>query len=162
MKHKSFSDMNCSLAQTLEVIGERWTLLIIRDAFLGLSRFEDFQNDLGVARNILTARLKRLVDQGILTRQPVTEKGRRYHYFLTQKGQDLLGIVLAYTHWGDKWLANKKGVRLVFTEKATGKAVEPMRVRSKAGTPLTIDQLDVKAGPGGSPHVKALFGIYGD
>src|SRR5574337_1401356 len=116
MKLKSFDHMNCSLALTLDVIGERWTLLILRDAFFGTKRFEEFQRGLGIARNILTSRLNRLVDEGILERRPA-EAGR-YEYVLTDKGLELQPVLLAMTHWGDRHKPHVKGKRVVFVARA--------------------------------------------
>ncbi len=135
--------MDCSLAQTVEIIGERWTLLILRDAFSGARRFEQFQKNLGIARNILTQRLKALVDQGILEKKPA-ESGR-FEYRLTDKGLDLQPILMAITHWGDKYTA-PDGPRITFIERATGNPVEPMSVRTTDGRRL--NPKDVKAVPG--------------
>src|SRR5712692_2233716 len=103
MRRTSFSDMDCSVAQTLEVIGEWWTLLILRDSFQGVRRFDDFQRRLGVARNVLTQRLDRLVEQGILARRQYQDRPARYEYRLTAKGLDLYPVVIALMDWGDRW-----------------------------------------------------------
>lgn len=150
MKLKSFSHMNCSLAQTLEVIGERWTLLILRDAFFGRKRFEEFQKSLGIARNILTSRLNRLVDEGILEKRPVD--GGRHEYVLTSKGLDLQPVLLAMTHWGDRYKPNARGRRIVFVERATGEPVAPMAVRSADGRVLGPRDIKATPGPGASPR----------
>ena len=97
----------CSVAQVLEIIGERWTLLIIRDAFLGLTRFDQFQRSLGVARNVLTDRLGRLVDAGIFERVLYAERPPRYEYVLTAKGRDLFTALNALRQWGDQHLSAK-------------------------------------------------------
>ncbi len=146
MKLKSFDHMNCSLAQTLDVIGERWTLLILRDAFFGTKRFEQFQKNLDIARNILTARLNRLVDEGILAKRPID--GGRFEYVLTDKGLDLQPVLLAMTHWGDKYKPNAKGKRLVFVERATGKPIAPMAVHATDGRVLKPRDIKAKPGPG--------------
>ncbi|NJN50475.1 MAG: helix-turn-helix transcriptional regulator [Gammaproteobacteria bacterium] len=146
MKLKSFRGMNCSLAQTLEVVGERWTLLILRDAFLGAKRFEQFQNSLGIARNILTMRLNHLVAEGILDRRPI--EGGRFEYVLTDKGLDLQPVLLSMTHWGDKHQPNPKGTRLVFVERDTGKPIQAMAVHSAEGRPLKPRDIKAKQGPG--------------
>ena len=95
--------MECSIARTLEVIGERWSLLIVRDAFYGVRRFEDFRADLGVARNVLTDRLNSLVARGVLERRQYEDRPPRYEYLLTPKGRDLLPVVLTMMRWGDRW-----------------------------------------------------------
>src|SRR6185437_16671788 len=98
-------DQNCSIARALEVLGDRWTLLVIRDAFLGVHRFDDFQRDLGVARNVLSDRLARLVDEGLLERRRYQERPERFEYRLTEKGLDLFEVLAALMHWGDRWYA---------------------------------------------------------
>ena len=96
-------EMACSIARTLEHIGERWTFLILRDAFYGVRRFDDFQADLGVARNILTKRLKKLVETGIMRREQYQDHPARYEYRLTEKGRELVPILVTMVAWGDKW-----------------------------------------------------------
>lgn len=103
MTPRDFSDMDCPVAHTLDVVGERWSLLILRDAFYGLSRFDDFQRNLGVARNILTDRLTKLVGSGVLEKVQYEERPPRFEYKLTPKGRDLLPVLLTMMHWGDKW-----------------------------------------------------------
>ncbi|GAA4385785.1 winged helix-turn-helix transcriptional regulator [Tsukamurella soli] len=105
MRRTSFADVNCSVAQCLEVVGERWTPLIIRDALLGVTRFEDFRERLGIARNVLTLRLEQLVEDGILMREPYQDKPIRYDYRLTDKGLDLWHVIGAMREWGDRWSA---------------------------------------------------------
>jgi DNA-binding HxlR family transcriptional regulator len=105
MERKSFTGMDCSVAQCLEVIGEWWTMLIIRDCFLGFSRFEDFQQRLGISRNILQTRLRTLVDYGVLERIPYSEHPPRADYKLTAKGIDLWPVLTTMRQWGDKYAA---------------------------------------------------------
>lgn len=104
MLHRTYSDQDCSVARALEVVGERWTILILRDAFLGVRRFDDFQRSLGVARNVLQTRLKRLVDEGLLERRCYQERPVRYEYCLTPRGKDLWPVLLALMEWGDRHL----------------------------------------------------------
>jgi DNA-binding HxlR family transcriptional regulator len=146
VKLKSFDHMNCSLAQTLDVIGERWTLLILREAFFGKKRFEEFQKGLGIARNILTSRLNRLVDEQILEKRPV-EAGR-HEYVLTQKGLELQPVLLSMTHWGDRHKPHAKGKRVVFVERSTGEPIAPMAVRSADGRVLGPRDIRAVPGPG--------------
>jgi len=101
MERKSFADMDCSVAQCLEVVGEWWSMLVVRDAFLGVTRFDAFQERLGISRNILQQRLARLVDAGVLRREPYCEHPRRYDYRLTDKGRDLWPVLTAMRQWGD-------------------------------------------------------------
>jgi len=107
MLNRTYEGQNCSIARALELVGERWTLLIIRDAFLGLRRFEQFQDSLGIARNVLTDRLNRLVDEGILERVAYSERPPRFEYRLTEKGRDLRVALLALMQWGDRHLSEK-------------------------------------------------------
>jgi len=102
VERKSFRDVNCSVAQGLELIGEWWTLLIIRDTFMGVRRFDDFQRRLGISRNVLNQRLTRLVDEGILRKVPYQDRPVRYDYRLTEKGIDLWPVITAIRQWGDK------------------------------------------------------------
>lgn len=103
MAPANFADLDCSIARTLEVIGERWSLLIVRDAFYGVRRFDDFRRDLGIARNVLTDRLHTLVAQGVFERRQYEDRPPRHEYVLTPKGRDLLPVVLTMMRWGDRW-----------------------------------------------------------
>ena len=106
---KSLSDLHCSVARSLDVIGERWTMLVLRDAFNGLTKFEEFAESLPIARNILAARLKTLVDHGVLEREQYQERPPRYAYHLTKKGADLYPVLIALLNWGDEYLAGSDG-----------------------------------------------------
>jgi DNA-binding HxlR family transcriptional regulator len=105
MERKSFVEMDCSVAQCLEVIGEWWSMLIVRDTFMGVTRFEEFQRRLGISRNILRERLNSLVEAGVLMRIPYSEHPPRYDYKLTQKGKDLWPVLTAMRQWGDQYSA---------------------------------------------------------
>src|SRR5579862_9741823 len=107
MLKRDYEGQNCSIASALEILGERWTLLIVRDVFLGLHRFDQFQESLGIARNVLTERLNRLVDEGILERVRYSDRGDRHEYWLTRKGRDLLLPLTALRQWGDRYLSEK-------------------------------------------------------
>src|SRR5262245_17229223 len=107
MLGREYEDQNCSVARTLEIVGERWTLLIVRDALLGLTRFEQFQHSLGIARNVLADRLNRLVDAGILERVRYSERPERYDYLLTEKGSELRLALAGLRQWGDAYLSPK-------------------------------------------------------
>jgi len=145
MKLKSFAGMNCSLAQTLNIVGERWSLLIIRDASFGLSRFDDFQKSLGVARNMLSTRLKQLTEAGILMK--VSDRSGRFKYKLTEKGWDLMPVLLSMTHWGDKHVPDERGERVVFVDKESGRPVEPMTVHNADGKPVRYFEVKPTLGP---------------
>src|ERR1700750_3199042 len=102
MLHRTYSDQDCSVARALEVVGERWTILILRDAFLGVRRLDDFQRSLGVARNVLQTRLRRIVEGGLLERRVSRERPVRHEYRLTPRGEDLWPVLLALMEWGDR------------------------------------------------------------
>lgn len=146
MKRKDFDHLNCSLAQTLSVIGEHWTLLIIRDVFMGLDRFDEFQKDLGIARNVLSERLKRLVGQGILDK--VTGDQGFPEYRLTKKGLALQPILLSMTHWGDKYKPNPRGKRLTFIDRRDSRPIQTMAVKAHDDRKLRPADVTVKRGPG--------------
>jgi DNA-binding HxlR family transcriptional regulator len=103
---RDYAGQDCSIARALEVVGERWTLLIVRDAFLGLRRFDEFQESLGIARNVLASRLARLVEEGILERVRYSERPERFEYRLTPKGRDLHVALAALRQWGDAYLGS--------------------------------------------------------
>ena len=102
MLPRTYEDQNCSIARSLEVLGDRWTILVMRDAFMRVRRFEDFQRNLGVARNVLTDRLGRLVEEGILERVPYQDRPARFEYRLTEKGIDLWPVMMSLLQWGDR------------------------------------------------------------
>jgi DNA-binding HxlR family transcriptional regulator len=105
VERKSFEDMPCSVAQCLEVVGEWWSMLVIRDAFHGVRRFDDFQSRLGIARNVLALRLAKLVDAGVLAKHPYQDNPPRYDYVLTDKGRDLWPVLTTMRQWGDRYAA---------------------------------------------------------
>lgn len=140
MGRTDFSEMECSIARTLEVVGERWSLLVIRDAFYGVRRFEDFQRDLGVARNILTDRLKKLTDQGVLERRVYATRPNRYEYRLTESGRDLLPVLLTLMQWGDRWAA-ADGPPVRIRHLNCGHDVEPVLACDHCGTELRREEL---------------------
>lgn len=146
MKYKRFDQMNCSLAKTLDVIGERWTLLILRDAFLGVKRFGHFQRNLGIAKNILAARLNRLVEEGILEKCDSPECAHA-EYRLTEAGRDLQPVLLAMVHWGDKHKPHPDGARLLFVDRRSGKPIRPMSAVSHDGRSLEAAEIEAVAGP---------------
>src|SRR5208337_4899329 len=108
MERKSFADMDCSVAQCLEVVGEWWSMMIVRDTFLGVTRFEEFQKRLGISRNILHERLTSLVESGVLERVPDCERPPRYDYPLTQNGKDLWPVLTAMRQWGVYFLTTRR------------------------------------------------------
>lgn len=135
----------CSVARTLEIVGERWTWLIVRDAFLGLKRFDEFQESLGVARNVLADRLRRLVDAGIFERVLYAERPARYEYVLTERGRDLFTALNALRQWGDEHLTDKP-MRLL-RRKADGRPVVAALVPYGTSA-LLEDEMELVPGPG--------------
>jgi DNA-binding HxlR family transcriptional regulator len=130
------SAFSCSVARTLDVVGDKWTLLVLRDAFYGVRRFEDFTRDLGIARNVLTDRLGRLVDVGVLERRQYEQHPPRFEYRLTAKGRDLLPVLLTMMHWGDTW-AGDDDAPIDLVHEACGQATHAMTVCATCGGQLT-------------------------
>jgi DNA-binding HxlR family transcriptional regulator len=138
----------CSVARTLEILGDRWTFLILREAFFGVRRFEAFQKKLGIARNILTDRLKHLLSHEILERQQYEERPPRFEYRLTERGLDLYGIVLAFMRWGDRWLAGDAGVPLLLIHDRCGRRLRPSMVCTYCGEEAEARDISYRDGPG--------------
>lgn len=142
MGRVDFSAMDCSVARTLEAVGDRWSLLIVRDAFYGLRRFEEFTDDLGIARNVLTDRLGKLVDQGIFDRVAYEDRPPRFEYVLTAKGRDLVGVVLAMAAWGDRWAGDDPEPPVRFDHRTCGATgITPTVVCDGCGEPLELGQV---------------------
>ena len=148
MLGRTYDDQVCSVARSLEVLGERWTLLIVRDALLGIRRFDDFQHRLGVARNVLTDRLGRLVEVGILDRVPYQERPLRHEYQLTPMGRELVVPVIGLMHWGDKHLAGSEGPPRLTRHHDCGGTVQATLTCTTCERPLRAGELDVLPGPG--------------
>jgi DNA-binding HxlR family transcriptional regulator len=125
MRFTSLSGMNCSIARTLDVVGEWWTPLILRDAFRGTRRFDDFQASLGMARSVLTARLRKLTDQGVLERRRYSEHPPRDEYRLTEKGLALFPVIAALMQWGDTWAPGQAGPPVVLVHDTCGQVTQP-------------------------------------
>ena len=143
--NRDYDGQNCSIARALEVVGERWTLLIIRDIVLGRQRFDELQESLGIARNVLTTRLNRLVDEGILERFAYSERPLRFEYRLTKKGRDLNLALAGLRQWGDAYLSEKPPA--VLRRRSDGKQVVAALV-PKGTKGLRYDEVEVVPGPG--------------
>ena len=152
MQRKSFAEMDCSVAQCLEVVGEWWSMLIVRDAFLGVTRFEVFQRRLGIARNILQQRLTTLVDAGILVRVPYSEHPPRSDYRLTDKGRALWPVLTAMLQWGDEFAA-PSGAPIEVTHVACGSSAPAVLVCGSCGEPVGPRDVRVTPGVGRSTSV---------
>jgi DNA-binding HxlR family transcriptional regulator len=144
MQRTSFAEMPCSIARTLDVVGEWWTLLIIRDVFNGIRRFDDLLEHLGISRNILTDRLNSLVDKGVLKRARYQERPARYEYRLTEKGLDLLPILLLMMRWGDRWQAGEAGAPVTVIHKDCGHETSATVMCSECGQPLIAGHLHLR------------------
>ncbi|MGH2807982.1 MAG: winged helix-turn-helix transcriptional regulator [Actinomycetota bacterium] len=140
MTPRELAAMECSVARTLDAIGDRWSLLILRDAFYGVRRFDDFQRDLGVARNILTDRLQKLVAKGVLERRQYEERPPRFEYRLSDRGRDLVGVVLAMMRWGDRWTGDGPAPVTV-THTTCGHVTQPIVSCSECGDELRLGEL---------------------
>lgn len=147
MKRVSFENMQCSIAQTLEVVGEWWTLLVLREVFFGRRRFTEMLEDLGIARNILTDRLNRLVEEGILVRHEVADGGRS-EYRLTEQGRELFPVLIALMQWGDRWRKLPKGAPTELVHRTCNRKTTPSLVCSHCGKPITPTNVGARPGRG--------------
>ena len=148
MLRKDYKGQLCSIARALELVGERWTLLVIRDVFRGLRRFDEIQSSLGIARNVLTARLQSLVDEEILERRPYRERPLRYEYFLTEKGLDLWPVLVSMLEFGDKHLAPEGPPLEVRHKGGCGGRVNGRGICERCGDLLTARDAVSVNGPG--------------
>jgi DNA-binding HxlR family transcriptional regulator len=148
MLPRTYDDQTCSVARALEVLGDRWTLLVIRDAFLGVRRFDDFQRDLGVARNVLSDRLQRLVDEGLLERHRYQERPERFEYRLTEKGTDLWPAIVTLMKWGDRYYAPPEGPPRIVRHRGCGGEVTANLTCGACGQTLTAHDAYSEPGPG--------------
>jgi DNA-binding HxlR family transcriptional regulator len=148
MSRKRFDQINCGVAQALDQLGDWWTLLIVRDALLGATRFQHFESNLGIAKNILADRLSKLVDNGVFSKERLDEPGQRFEYKLTQKGRDLWIILTAMRLWGDKWIFGEANVPAKFREDGTGREVAALIAVDADGVPLEASELRPVPGPG--------------
>ena len=153
--HNTYAGQQCSIARTLEVVGERWTILILRDAFLGIRRFDDFQRSLGIARNVLNTRLQRLVDAGVLERRRYQERPERFEYRLTEMGLDLFPAVVALMRFGDRHLAGDGGPPLVLEHRGCGGEVTGHGTCADCGAALTARQVAARTTSAGGAKVHA-------
>ncbi|MYM26795.1 transcriptional regulator [Duganella sp. CY15W] len=133
MQRKVWAEVNCPMARAVDLIGEWGSLLILREAFAGVRRFDDFQERLQMSRNLLTARLKKLVDGGVLVRQPIAENAKRLEYVLTPMGEDLATAVVALRQWGDRWLFAPNPHPVDMIDVADGTVIPKLEVRSASG-----------------------------
>lgn len=148
MRKTSFADMNCSIGQSLEIVGEWWTLLILRDCFLGIRRFDDFVDRLGIARNVLTNRLDTLVENDVLERRTYDEGRARHDYVLTEKGRALWPVLTALRQWGDEWLIGEGNEPVLLEHKACGHHINVVPTCDHCGESLDARSVRAVPGPG--------------
>lgn len=146
MKWEDLAQEPCSVARSVAVIGDRWTLMILRDCFLGVRRFEAFQGRLGISRTIIADRLRHLTEEGVLKRTPYQDHPTRYEYRLTDKGLDLHPVVMAIVHWGDRHYAGEAGPPLLHRHKACGCDFHPVQTCSECGEPVDARAVETRPG----------------
>jgi DNA-binding HxlR family transcriptional regulator len=148
MRRTSFSRWPCSVARTVDILGDWWTPLVLRDAFAGLRRFDEFQQSLGIGRNVLTQRLNRLVEVGIMEKVPYSEHPPRYEYRLTEQGTSFFPVLAAIIAWGDAWLDRGTGPPVAMRHTTCGQLTTPTVVCSECGEPLVASEVRNELGPG--------------
>ncbi|MFC2997813.1 winged helix-turn-helix transcriptional regulator [Acinetobacter sichuanensis] len=147
MKWDDIGEQPCPIARILSVIGDRWTFLIIRNAFMGVRRFDAFQQGLGVTRHVLSERLKRLVEHEILVKTPYKEKQERFEYQLTEKGHALYPVLLTMAHWAEQWMDPKFERPVEFVHRPCQHRLKPVLICSDCGEPLQ------------AKHIKPIFNV---
>jgi DNA-binding HxlR family transcriptional regulator len=157
-KRSRIANKECSMARAMEVVGDRWSILILREAYYGVKRFDEFEYYVGVAPNILSSRLKKFVDTGVMTRIPLPEHSGRYEYVLTEKGRDFFPAYLALKKWGDDWLAEPEGPQVVFRDRAAGREIKYPKLLTASGKPLRLEDVEVVAGAGAVAFNRKRFG----
>lgn len=152
-----FTSMPCPVARSMAVLGERWAILVLREAFYGSTRFDEFERNLGIAPNILSARLKTLVAHGLLARV-TPEGGGRHVYQLTGKGRDFFPAYVALKAWADRWMTDDKGPLTLLQDRRTGREIAEPALARADGTPITLDDVRVLPGPGAGRFLRRRFG----
>src|SRR5215472_2580254 len=156
MRRKSFGNMQCPIARSLERVGEWWSILILRDAFHGLKRFDEFQESLGIAPNMLARRLKALVEAGLLERRRYNERPPRDEYVLAQAGRDFRPVLWALLAWGNKYFA-PEGSSVVIVDSRTGAEADPVLVDRQSGRPLVAPDFRSAAGPAADARTRQRY-----
>jgi len=147
MRWREIGETRCSIARCLSVVGDRWTLLILREAFLGTRRFEEFQTRLGVSRHRLADRLRKLVNNDILDRVPYQERPRRFEYRLTEKGRDLYPVIVSLMRWGDRWMAGQEGPSVELVHRSCGRAMTPELACPECGEAVHLQDVQARMSP---------------
>jgi DNA-binding HxlR family transcriptional regulator len=158
MLKREYETQTCSIARALELVGERWTLLILRNLFLGVRRFDDLQQQLGIARNVLATRLQRLLDAGLCERHPYGERPVRHEYRLTDKGRALWPVLVELMEWGDRHAPSPGGPPTVLRHIDCGGTLTRNRTCARCGALLDYGDVRAEPGPGASPEHPLLAG----
>ena len=153
MKRTSFARFPCSIARTVDLVGDWWTPLVLREAYYGVRRFDDFEAGLGIGRNILTARLRRLVKEGLMEKRKYQDRPRRFEYRLTDKGRDFFPVLAAMVAWGDRWLDRDRGAPVLLRHKSCAKVSHAEVVCSECGEPIHVRDIRPEIGPGFPTHM---------
>lgn len=148
MTRTSLKDYRCSIAQFAEILGDKWALLIVRDALAGARSFSQFARSLGIANNVLAERLRHLVDHGILLREPVRPGVDRFHYRLSPAGEALFPVTAAMMQWGDRWIFASEGEPVAVVDRETLAPVQPVAVIAADGRVLGPGDVEYRRGPG--------------
>jgi len=154
---RRFGSENCSIARALEVLGDWWTLLIVREAFLGTRRYADFEANLDISKNVLAQRLEHLVEHGVLERVDAGVHGPRFEYALTARGKDLITVLTALRQWADRWIFGPGREPVVVKDVRTGRAIPRLMLRGEDGQRLRANDLDVVPGPGAAAETIARY-----
>ena len=158
MKKTNFAEMPCPIARSLERVGEWWSILILRDAYYGMTRFDEFEKSLGIAPNMLTRRLNGLVEGGLMERRPYQTKPVRYEYVLTERGRDFRPVMLALLTWGNKHFA-PEGLAIFLADERDGHAVDPVLTDALTGDPITSEHHVVRAGPAATERMRQRMAL---
>jgi DNA-binding HxlR family transcriptional regulator len=148
MQRTDFGEMACSIARTLDVVGEPWSPLVLRNIYVGVTRFEQLQQTLGISRKVLAERLRWLTDNGVLERRQYADKPPRFEYLLTAKGLELFEVLMVMVKWGDRWLAGEAGPPVLYRHHACGEVSHVELTCSHCGQPMGATDIDVVPGPG--------------
>ncbi|PRZ44212.1 HxlR family transcriptional regulator [Antricoccus suffuscus] len=154
MKRPSFARWPCSIARTVDLLGDSWTPLVLREAFYGIRRFDEFQLELGIARNTLSDRLRKLVEEGLLQRQRYEDEPPRHEYVLTEKGHEIYGVLAAMSRWGDRWLADEDGPPITMRHDPCGHDTYAEVVCAHCHEPLKSEDVSRRMGPGYPERLK--------
>ena len=157
MQRKRFDQMPCPIARSLERVGEWWSILILRDAFAGMTRFDEFQKSLGIAPNMLARRLTALVEAGLLERRRYSDHPPRDEYLLTERGRDFRPVMLAMMAWGNRHFA-PEGATVLIVDAATGAIADPVLVDRATGRPVDSSDYVLAPGPAASEALRRRLG----